>query len=281
MEFFFDQTDFLSLLFPALILIYIGQYCLKLFPDSEIWGKQIASALFLFLIGAEILTSNISDPMEFASTTISALLTAGLVLGLCWTFLPLPLYLFQETIGRGISDLKILKQNRHQKNVEQQQKKEAQLRQQRNREKWERNAPERERQEKQQQQAVQKRNSDQHQREQIRLDCQLLYDQHAHQLQERFPRERLVEYFEQYLSDGFPIEIVEQRGALLKEMIASTLDQIGGNKQKFSSIIEISTYFENQRKEIESLDFDKPTKESYITSLNEQEDRVIQEFMLS
>ncbi len=121
----------------------------------------------------------------------------------------------------------------------------------------------------------------QYQREEIRLSCQLLYDQHAVELQDRFPQQRLDDYFEQYLSDSFPIEIVQQRGRLLKEMIESSLEQSGGNKQKFSSLSEITAYFQERRQEIKSLDYDEQTEQSFLSSLSQQEERITREFLSS
>jgi len=62
-------------------------------------------------------------------------------------------------------------------------------------------------------------------------------------------------------------------------MIDSTLEQIGGNKQKFSSLNEIAAYFLEQKIEIESLGYDEPTQQSMLSSLNEQEDHTIREFL--
>lgn len=129
-------------------------------------------------------------------------------------------------------------------------------------------------------QIEQKHKTDQQQRDEARLHCLLLYDEHAHNLTNRFPRERLMEYFQQYLADSFSVELVEQRAERLKEMIESSLHSKGRNRQKFSSFIDITNYFQEQRKEIELLDYDDSVKQSFLTSLNLQEDRAVREFTL-
>lgn len=122
---------------------------------------------------------------------------------------------------------------------------------------------------------------DQNRRDNSRFACQLLYDQHAHRLQNLLPRERLSDYFEQHLSDTFPAEIVEIRAEQLKEMILLFLEQGDGNHQKFSSLNEIAEYFQKQKEEIESLQYDEQTQQTMLSSLNEQEDRTIREFLSS
>ena len=62
-------------------------------------------------------------------------------------------------------------------------------------------------------------------------------------------------------------------------MIEASLSGKDGSKQEFSSLGEISGYFQQRRDEIVSLNYDEGTKESFLAALNQQEDRVIREFM--
>ena len=135
-------------------------------------------------------------------------------------------------------------------------------------------------QEKEQQMLTeQNRQTDQQKRDQARLHCLLLYDEHAQNLTNRFPRERLVEYFSQYLTDSLPVELVEQRSELLKEMIESSMDSRRRNNKKFSCFNDIAIYFQEQKQEIESLNYDDATKQSFLSSLHHQEDVAIREFL--
>jgi len=273
-----EQGDFLYLLFIAALLYYVGQMAVAHNPQSKKSGQGIFLLTLVVYALFEISRFGIYDAEGLLSILFRGLIAAGMMLGISWILLSASAFLFSPTEQATRS----LQESRRKSQLEKDRKKqerEFEQQRQRDQKEWERKAPERERRQKKQQQAEQKCKADQHKREEIRLSCQLLYDQHTHELQQRFPRDRLVEYFDQYLSDSFPIEIVEQRGKLLKEMIESSLEQTAGNKQKFASLNEIAAYFQEQRKEIESLNYDEPTKQSFISSLNDQEDRTIREFL--
>ena len=120
MDFFFGHPDLLTLLFTSLIVNYIGQFCVKNSPDIKVWSEYIAYFLFVLIMGTELLGDGLSDPMEFAVMSISAFLTALLVMGLICIFLPLPLYLYEQTVGRGISEIKQRIQRHRQIRIEKQ-----------------------------------------------------------------------------------------------------------------------------------------------------------------
>ncbi|QDU52979.1 hypothetical protein [Gimesia panareensis] len=122
---------------------------------------------------------------------------------------------------------------------------------------------------------------EQERREKARFDCQLLYDRNAGRLQNYFPKEKLADYHERHLSDSFPAEIVEKRAKQLEEMLHSFLVDTDGKHQQFTSLNEIAAYFQKQKQEIESLQYDEQTRQTIISSLNEQEDRTIREFLSS
>ena len=154
MDALFDETDFCTLLLPTLIMLYLGQYCVKSAPTAEVWGKRIASVVFLLILGTELLAGEFSDPMMIAGTTVSALLIAGMVLGLSWTVLPLPLSLFEQTVGEGFGQLSRWKRKQQQRRDEKQYEKERLERQRQSEAEWEQNAPKRERQQLEKQQLV-------------------------------------------------------------------------------------------------------------------------------
>ena len=208
------------------------------------------------------------------------LLAAGLALGASWILISV--FFFMIAPAQKLRSSIESKRKHHQ--LEKEKKQQQQIQEERRRreqETWERNAPIRERQRKLQIEAEQKKKTEQLQLEEVRLDSLIWYDQNAHQLQDLFPRERFLEYLDQHLGSNRPVEVVKQRGEQFKKMIDSILEKAGGNKQKFSSLIEISSYFHDQREEILSLNYDDLTKQSLITSLNDQEDRAIRNFLSS
>ncbi len=120
---------------------------------------------------------------------------------------------------------------------------------------------------------------EQHRREEVRLRCQLLYDNHAHELQEKLSPEGLEAYFSQYLSDQHSAEMVEQRGELLKEMIEQSLDPQTSDQLEFNSIQEIALHFKEQRIEIAKLEYDSITRQTIQAALSTHEDSLIRTFM--
>ncbi|QDT91459.1 hypothetical protein Pan161_31170 [Gimesia algae] len=275
-----EQGETLPLIFIVAVLYYVGQVAIAHNLQLKKWGFRLSLLTLTAYVLFEASWNGIYDTTTLLAIVLRGLILAGMALGMSWIALS-ALDLLFAPLGRLNRSWQTAvtrwQYNRGQKQREREEKE----RRRQEQDEWERTAPERERQQQEQQQAEAQRNAEQLQREEIRLSCQLLYDQHAPALLTRFPRERLAEYFEQYLSDGFPIEIVEQRGKLLEEMIASSLEQTTGNKQKFASLNEIAEYFQEQKQEIDSLNYDDQTRQSFLSSLNLQEDRAIREFLSS
>lgn len=279
MSFLFDETDIWTQLFPTLVVIFIGQHCVNSSPEAERWGKRIASFTFFCLLGSKLLGDEVSDPFEFVELAISALLTAGMILGLSWIFLPLPFYLWRQTASEGLRTFHHWKQKQQQRENQQREEQDRLEQQRLSEEEWKRNAPERERQRREQQQLAINRADQQRRREEVRLRCQLLYDQHTQELQEKLSPQRLEAYFSQYLTDQHSAEMVEQRGELLKEMIEQSLDSDTSDQLEFNSIQEIALHFKEQRTEIEKLEYDNITRQTIQAALSTHEDSLIRAFM--
>ncbi len=123
------------------------------------------------------------------------------------------------------------------------------------------------------------RAEEQRRREDVRLSCQLMYDQYAAMLQTHFPPERLEAYFKQYLSDHHRAVMVEKRGVLLKEMIAQLVAPEEESQLGFQSLQEISLYFQEQRLEFHQLNYDAATLQTMLSSLSMQEETTIRSFI--
>lgn len=120
-------------------------------------------------------------------------------------------------------------------------------------------------------------------RDDIRMRCQLLYDRHAVELTERFPRSQFWSYMETYLSHAQPLEVVERRGASLIEMIKECLVDVGkplnDPNQEPETLGDVAEFFEEQRRQLKALNYDEDTLASMIASVNAEEDKAIAEFM--
>ncbi|QDU10899.1 hypothetical protein [Gimesia aquarii] len=273
-----EQGETLTLLFIIAVLYYVGQLAVAHNGQLKKWGLRISLLTLTAYVLFEASRNGIDDATALLAIVLRGLILAGLALGMSWILLSALDFLFAPLGRWNRSWQATVRQRQHNKAQKQRERTEKEHRQ-REQDEWNRMAPEREQQQRAQQQAEAQRQADQRQREEIRLSCQLLYDQHAPALQARFPRERLADYFAQYLTDAFPPNLVETRAALLKETLVASLEQTTGNKQKFSSLNEIAEYFQEQKQEIESLNYDAQTRQSFLSSLNVQEDRAIREFL--
>ncbi len=275
-----DQGEFLSLIFIAVLLYLVGQMAISNSSQLMKWGYGISLLGFIVYVLIAVKQHGAGSAESILSIISRGLIAAGMLLGSCWilfsalAFLIAPVKHWKHSLQNSQRELQRKKEQELATQAEEETRRNKQ-------QEWERAAPERENQQRLKKQTEQQRIEHQHRREAARLDCQLFYDQHAPQLQERFPRERISEYFEQYLCDLFPAELVENRAKQLIGMIESSLEQAGGNKQRFASLIEIASYFEQQKQEIMSLNYDGSTRQSFLSSLALQEDQAIREFLSS
>ena len=112
------------------------------------------------------------------------------------------------------------------------------------------------------------------------MSCLMLYDRHGELLADRFPRERLQEYFDHYMSDSSPAEIVEQRARTLTTMIDNWVGQYKSEqRQHFQSFAELATYFQKQREEVGLLPYAPDVRESLLCQLNTQEEQAVRSFL--
>ncbi|QDT27875.1 hypothetical protein Enr10x_32100 [Gimesia panareensis] len=279
MDSLFSDTDFFSLLFPALIFLYVGQLCVKSNSKADLWSKRIASFQFVLMIGVEILTGDAIDPYQFSGTVTTALVVAGMALGLCWILLPILFSLYEQTIGAGVERLRSFLRKRRERLQEKKLEQERKRSQKEREAELKRRKPEQEQQQQEAERRKKYQEDQQRRREEVRLQCQLLYDQHALELRDKLKPERLESYFHEYLSDQYSAEMVEKRGELLKEMIAQSLGKESGSQANFNSLQEIALYFREQRIEIENLEYDAITLQTIQASLSAQEEALIRAFL--
>lgn len=125
--------------------------------------------------------------------------------------------------------------------------------------------------------------TEEQQRDDIRMRCQLLYDRHAVELTERFPRSQFWSYMETYLSHAQPLAIVERRGASLIEMIKECLVDVGkpvhDPREEPETLGDVAAYFAEQREQLKALNYDEDTLASMVAAVNAEEDKAIAEFM--
>ena len=110
--------------------------------------------------------------------------------------------------------------------------------------------------------------------ERARYKCQLLYDRYEYQIREKFPQEKLDRYFDEYMKDEFPAEVIERRSEDLQAMIKSFVE-VDQPTQK--SPDEITQYFEQQRSHLQTLNLAPDVLEAQILELNYRQDQAMKE----
>jgi len=276
-----SQTSTVSLLFIGWVLLTISRWSVQRTELNPLIAERVGVAVFLIWLITDIVHCQYLELAHLLETCLHGI---GLGMVTCGAFGILTVifstfWFHFWTVPT--SRISTARGKQRQLQQERRNQLEAQRLEASRKLEWERAAPEREYEQRMQEQTEQQRIDHQYRREAARLGCQLFYDQHAPQLQERFPRERIAEYFEQYLSDLFPADLVENRDRQLIGMIESSLEQAGGNQQRFANLMEIASYFEQQKQEIASLNYDEPTRQSFFSSLTLQEDQAIREFLKS
>ena len=119
-------------------------------------------------------------------------------------------------------------------------------------------------------------------RDDARMRCLMLYDRHSTALSEKFPRERLQEYFSHFMSDSSPPEIVEERARTLIALIDEWVAQDRTRQRKeFRTLEELAAFFQKQRDEVDGLSYDTDIKDSFLTNINIQEEQAVRRFLSS
>lgn len=116
------------------------------------------------------------------------------------------------------------------------------------------------------------------QRAQLQFDCELLYDRLYPKLRDRFPRKRLADYFEAYMSTGQPFSEVERRARRLQQMLQDTASPPKRSVSSFASLAEIRRHFDLERTKVREAGMRGEVEETYLARIAREEDRAIQEF---
>ena len=262
-----DRDDFFTLACLIAILTSVGTNMAN--PDVRQWGKRAAAVAYvLFCVYASCML-NPADAQDCLHIAFRGLFAAGLAMGLTWIILAIGIFAFQylRTAAKTswFSDATAA---RRQSEAERLSRQEASRQQAEN--------MERERRDNVTRADAARRRDD------ARMRCLMLYDRHSTALAERFPRERLQEYFNQYMSDKSSPEVVEERArtliALIDEWVAQDKTR---QKKEFRNLEELAAFFQKQRDEVAGLSYETDIKDSFITNINIQEEQAVRRFLSS
>lgn len=284
------EGEFWSLLMASLLLLFVGQHLIGARFRLQKAAATVGVVGFLAVITAEFFETGFPLADSLPGLLFQALLGGGFAFSVSTVVLPVFAILWDTSLGLLLRWIRLLVQRlistvaRH-------------LRMRRDREEQKRQS---------ERQAVidarrraqeaesatlratahERKTGDDRRRQIARFECQLLFDQHHAELLDVFPDGLLDGYFEKYMGDDVPPELVEQRGAALQSMIEGRLRRSGSSEaRQFESIGEVARWFEQKREEVIAsfTDATDPGAEHIIDTLNtqilQQRDQAIQEFL--
>ena len=264
-----DQSDAASLLVLIGLLAFVGSKMAEHDATLRQWGRRIAAGAFVAygVLGVAFLPA--ADVQDWLHVAFRGLLAAGLALGLAWVLLPVGAFTVRSfgSFPRSLFGRKTVAKTSH--DTEEHRQQEAMREQAEDRRAHE-------------QHEAARRAVDSRRRDDARMRCLMFYDRHGDVLAERFPRERLQEYFAQYMPDTSPAEIVEERAQTLITLLEQSIEHANSRQTKrFKSLEELADFFQGQREELSRLSYSNEIKDSLITNINSQENEAVRRFLSS
>jgi hypothetical protein len=269
-----DSGNACSLLFLIAILVAVGRQMAGESSNVLKWSARLAATGFLAYLAYGAITFQPATAEDWIGVIIRGLLTAGLTYSIALIVLSVVAFLrhnlliplrrpYTQSNSTAPSAQRALD---YQRQWEQDDANRKAREQQKVRQEAEAKVD-----------AEEKANA-QKRREDARLQCDLLYQRHARELSQSFPRDQFNEFLNRYMSDVHAPEYVEERGKLLEEVIRESLGS-GKQQAKFSNLKELANYFENRRKEVDALPYPDDLKDTYRTQINREEDEALRKFL--
>ncbi len=141
-----------------------------------------------------------------------------------------------------------------------------------------RQAAERQRLSEEKQQELSKRAAEQKRREDARAACELLFHRYAHMLGERYSKTAFNDFLHRYMGDEHPAEYVEERGAMLQELILQHAHQIEVPKQPYT-IASLAAWYKQTKEVIDTLPIEPKYRQAQLAQLNARYAELMQDLM--
>lgn len=124
------------------------------------------------------------------------------------------------------------------------------------------------------------RAADHKRREAARLKCQLKWDQHARILRSHFPRDRVAEYFSEFMTSEHSPEEVEGRSEQLLKVLDAILVAYGaGRERHFGTHLELVEHFRQRRADISAAGYDTDTTDTLLAMATIEERKALEEML--
>lgn len=268
-----NRGDVCSILCFVAILAVVGSKMVEQHPLLRVSGWRLAIAAFLIYCAHAGFTFRPTNAQGWLWVVFRGLLAGALTLPLSWigmSVLAFTKRLLIDAPAKRVRDfVRSLHEREREIQVREQQLKIETLR-------FEREDRERSRNKDLEVSSTKAKQR----RDDARLRCVMLYDQHSTALSARLPRERLQEYFDEYMADSLEPDIVEGRAGTLIALIEECVKQDKPRqKNDFESLAELAAFFQRHRAEADQLPYDDEVRDSLHANINIQEEQAIRRFL--
>lgn len=266
-----ENGDFCSLVGLTIVLCGVGKAVAQ-HPWAEGWGLRLAVGSFILYCTYGVVVYGRPSAEDLVLIALRGLIAGGLVLGVAWNLLGVYSWIRPalEKARRAAAARSRQRQLQHDDKRRQQKDEE---RRRREAEEWERTAPERNRCEREEQARLfeeqRTREKAKRRRQDVMVACESLFLLYAPEIHERFTREQFDDFTKKYMAETEPSELIEVRGQQLQTLIREHHNKVNP-PEKFHSLQELATWYQEQKRQIEALPIDDSFKQDYLVQLNER-----------
>lgn len=273
-----EQADLCTLSFGLLVLAAVSHRVVYHRTELVQWGLRLGLLVLIAWMLRRIALDGFHDVSVLTVSFIRGLAMAGAVTCTCWLVFPVLDYLVEILWRKPIGAIKRWFSDLRGTHAARRATMKRRLEEQRSRLDAEERSPEEQRQRQDLVQRQREKNEQQRQREQVRFETQLLYDQNRTALEQSFPEEKFNAYFSTFLTDELDPETFAARAAQLSRMITERV-QHDSPAQQFESLDELIAYFDQKAALLESAGLDKDTTETLQIAFAHAKDQAIEEFL--
>ena len=274
-----EEGDLCSAAIIVGVLLFVGS---KVAANSRfrLLGRNIALGAFVLYFLGNMSVTSVVDGVDVVIVALRALALSGFVLGACWIALPIGSAVYDKTVGQTVRSARSWNSEQRSAKEKRRWKKEWERRQLESEEAYRREAPERERRARAEAERAALLLEHKKRREDARAACELLYNLHAAEIAERYPRNELDAFMAKYMRDDHPVEIVEERGRELRCLIERHQQKIEPTK-KPRTLQDIAEWYLAEKARLESLPLDEEIRQMHLIALDERYADLSQELLQS
>lgn len=100
----------------------------------------------------------------------------------------------------------------------------------------------------------------------FRSACEFFYTQHIPEITKRLPRKEFKRLLERYLGESVPIDLVEENGAKILELLKGHVSRLG-SEEAFEGLSGMLRWFRREKERIEALDLPPDEEEVIMATL--------------